>query len=48
MNGDPSATEVHPDKSIAFELTLPKGETSYRAFQIPMEKQIDLSYGYRL
>ena len=39
MNGDPSVVEVHPDKSIAFELTLPKGETSYRAFRFPWVSQ---------
>ncbi len=39
MNGDPSVVEVHPDKSIAFELTLPKGETSYRAFRFPWASQ---------
>ncbi len=40
MNGDPSVTEIHPDNSIAFELTLPKGETSYRAFRFPWKSKL--------
>ena len=40
MNGDPSVTEVHPDNSTAFELTLPVGETSYRSFRFPWKSQL--------
>jgi hypothetical protein len=31
--GTPVLTEVHPDKSVAFELSLPANQTSYRAFK---------------
>ncbi len=34
-NGAPALTEVHPDNSVAFELSLPAGETSYRSFRFP-------------
>ncbi len=34
-NGSPAITEVHPDNSIALELYLPKGQTSYRAYKFP-------------
>ena len=33
--GNPILTEVHPDKSVAIELSLPAGQTSYRAFRFP-------------
>ena len=33
--GNPTVTEVHPDNSVAIELSLPDGQTSYRAFRFP-------------
>ena len=33
--GNPVLTEVHPDNSVAFELSFPTGQTSYRAFRFP-------------
>jgi hypothetical protein len=33
QNGSPALTEVHPDGSVAFELSFPAGQTSYRAFR---------------
>ncbi len=33
--GDVAVTEVRPDKSVAFEMTMPKGLFSYRAFRYP-------------
>ncbi|HLP18492.1 MAG TPA: aryl-sulfate sulfotransferase [Bacteroidota bacterium] len=33
--GGPSLTEIHPDKSIAFELTLPKGNRSMQVLKFP-------------
>jgi len=38
-NGAPALTEVHPDNSVAFELSLPAGETSYRSFRFPWLSQ---------
>ena len=35
IQGKPSVTEVHPDKSLAFELTLPKGNRSMHAYRLP-------------
>jgi hypothetical protein len=35
VDGNPSITEVHPDKSIAFELTLPKGNRSMQVYRLP-------------
>ncbi|MHB9143535.1 MAG: aryl-sulfate sulfotransferase, partial [Paludibacter sp.] len=37
--GSPALTEIHPDYSVAFEMFLPKGETSYRAFRFPWVSQ---------
>ena len=36
--GNPTVTEVHPDKSVAIELSLP--QTSYRAFRFPWKSQL--------
>jgi hypothetical protein len=33
--GSPAVTEVRPDTSIALELYLPEGQTSYRAYKFP-------------
>ncbi|MEJ2613740.1 MAG: aryl-sulfate sulfotransferase [Ignavibacteriaceae bacterium] len=33
--GNPILTEVHPDKSVAFEMSFPANQTSYRAFKFP-------------
>jgi len=35
VGGNPIATEVHPDTSVAIELSLPAGQTSYRVFKFP-------------
>jgi hypothetical protein len=35
LQGKPSITEVHPDNSLAFELTLPTGYRSMRAYRLP-------------
>jgi Arylsulfotransferase (ASST)/Ser-Thr-rich glycosyl-phosphatidyl-inositol-anchored membrane family len=35
IDGSPSITEVHPDKSTAFELTLPKGNRSMQVYRLP-------------
>ncbi len=37
--GSPAVTELHPDNSIALEMYLPKGETSYRAYRFPWVSQ---------
>lgn len=34
-NGAPAFTEVHPDNSVALEMNLPAGQTSYRAYLFP-------------
>ncbi len=39
-NGKATATEIHPDKSIAMELFYPKPLTSYRAYKFPWKSQI--------
>ncbi|MFH0991484.1 MAG: aryl-sulfate sulfotransferase [bacterium] len=45
LDGLTSITEVHPDKSIAFELTLPKGQRTWRAYRFPWkENQVAASY----
>jgi hypothetical protein len=36
--GSPAATEVRPDKSVAFELQLPDSIVSYRAFRNPWKQ----------
>ncbi len=38
--GSPAITEIHPDNSIALEMFLPKGETSYRAYRFPWVSQV--------
>ena len=38
--GIPAVTEVHPDKSVAIELSFPSGQTSYRAFKFPWKSQL--------
>jgi hypothetical protein len=38
LTGLTSVTEVHPDKSIAFELTLTKGQRSWRAYRFPWKQ----------
>ena len=40
LNGSPALTEVHPDGSVAFELSLPMGITSYRSFRFPWTSQL--------
>ncbi len=40
LNGSPALTEVHPDGSVAFELSLPMGVTSYRSFRFPWTTQL--------
>jgi Arylsulfotransferase (ASST)/Bacterial Ig-like domain/Secretion system C-terminal sorting domain len=34
-NGSPVVTEVHSDNSIALEISLPAGQTSYRVYKFP-------------
>lgn len=38
LNGLTAVTEVHPDKSLAFEFTLPKGQRSWRAYRFPWKE----------
>jgi Arylsulfotransferase (ASST)/Bacterial Ig-like domain/Kre9/KNH-like N-terminal Ig-like domain/Secretion system C-terminal sorting domain len=42
-NGDPALTELSPADSIVLELSLPKGETSYRAYKFPWASKAPLA-----
>ncbi len=38
LSGLASVTEVHADKSLAFEFTVPKGQRSWRAYRFPWKE----------
>jgi hypothetical protein len=38
LNGLTAVTEVHPDKSLAFEFTLARGQRSWRAYRLPWKE----------